>query len=99
MPGPVPFLFIAQEDNLFSIPLSGQNAGRWFDAKSIRIASSVFDNLTPNTPGTVGGSKSGVVVGVVCAVLVLIFGVIGCVWFKRRSARINRCNILRLTIM
>lgn len=96
MPGDVPFLFLADYKALNSVPLSGQNAGKWFDAKPINFTDSIFQNLAPS-PGfgtgsssSSSGSKSGVLAGVLCAVAALIIGVGAFVWYRKRSAQNNK---------
>ncbi|KAG0232305.1 hypothetical protein BGW42_008271 [Actinomortierella wolfii] len=89
MPGTVPFLFAASTDNLYSLPISGPNAGKWFDTKMITIPASALESLTPSGPvaGSGNTSKSGIIIGVVCAVLVLIIGGVGYFWYRKRSAQ------------
>ncbi|KAF9911399.1 hypothetical protein BX616_010605 [Lobosporangium transversale] len=96
MPGPVPFVLMAQDYKLFSIPLSGPNAGKVYDAKPIRIPDTSFDNLAPNAPSATGDSKSsnsGVIIGVVCAVL-LVIGAAGFVWYRKKRAARNNSPVL-----
>ncbi|KFH62109.1 hypothetical protein MVEG_11748 [Podila verticillata NRRL 6337] len=91
MPGTVPFLFSAATDSLYSLPISGPNTGKWFNTKMITIPASALENLTPSGPGagSSSSSKSGVIIGVVCAVLVLVIGGIGYFWYRKRSAQIK----------
>ncbi|KAF9273198.1 hypothetical protein BGZ88_003984 [Linnemannia elongata] len=94
MPGTVPFLLSATTDNLYSLPISGPNTGKWFNTKMITIPASALENLTPSGPvaGTGSTSKSGIIIGVVCAVLVLIIGGIGYFWYRKRSTQIKNSS-------
>ncbi|CAO3566936.1 unnamed protein product [Mortierella alpina] len=89
MPGSVPFLLSASTSGLYSLPISGPSVGKWFNTKIITIPASALENLTPAGSGPGSSSKTGLIVGVVCAVLVLIMGGLGFIWHRKRSARVK----------
>lgn len=91
MPGTVPFLLSATTNDLYSLPITGPSTGKWFNTKMITFPASALENLTPSGPGARAGSSSklGVIIGVVCAVLVLVIGGIGYFWYRKRSAQIK----------
>ncbi|KAF9963951.1 hypothetical protein BGZ70_007092 [Mortierella alpina] len=90
MPGTVPFLLSASRDNLLSLPLSGQNGGKWFSADMVAIPAAALENPTAySESGSGSDSNTGLIVGVVCAVLVLLLAGLGFLWHRKRSAQIK----------
>ncbi|KAG0240355.1 hypothetical protein B0O80DRAFT_425769 [Mortierella sp. GBAus27b] len=81
MPGSVPFLFMSDDNGLYSIPLSGGNAGVWSRANPVNVTDSIFGD-SDSTSGESDYRKQSILIGVLSGVAVLIVLLFG-IWYWR----------------